>query len=133
MAVRRKRPRRPRDDGSVRATTLGALTGSGSSDLGAAAGVIRDKAAELAAGWSRQIPPAIGVRVSGNTAEISCAVGPAYPNEVAGVRHPTFGHEPWVTNQHRPFLGPAADAAGDKAMARYSKKVDGWLKKDGFR
>ena len=133
MAVRRKRPRRPRDDHSVRATTLGALSGRGGGDLGAAANIIASKAREIAAGWgSDQIPPAIGVTVSGNTAEISCQVGPAYPNEVAGVRHPTFGHDPWVTNQHRPFLDPAAEEASDAAMRRYANKIDGWCKKAGF-
>lgn len=132
MATRRKRPRRPRDDGSVRATTLGALTGSGGGDLGAAANIIADRARELAAGWSRRIPGAIGVEVAGNVATISCQVGPAYPNEVAGVRHPTFGHEPWVTNQHRPFLEPAAEEASDAAMKRYANKIDGWAKKAGF-
>jgi hypothetical protein len=132
MATRRKRPRRPRDDHSVRATTLGALTGRGGGDLGAAANIIAARAREIAAGWSRQIPGSIGVSVAGNTAEISCQVGPAYPNEVAGVRHPTFGHDPWVTNQHRPFLEPAAEEASDKAMARYAQKVDRWCKDAGF-
>ena len=131
---RRRRSSRGRGVGEfgVRTTTLGALTGRGGGDLGAAAAIIAAKARELAS-WSRQIPPAIGVRAHGNTAEISCQVGPAYPNEVAGVRHPTFGHEPWVTNEHRPFLGPAADAASDKAMARYAQKVDAMCKKAGFR
>lgn len=131
MAVRRKRPRRPRDDGSVRATTTGAL-GVPSGDLGAAAEIIADGARELAA-WSRKVPPNISVEVSGQTATISADAGPAYPNEVAGVRHPTFGHKPWVENQHRPFLGPAADARSDAAMQRYAKKIDGWCKDAGFR
>lgn len=133
MAVRRKRPRRPRDDGATRVTTLGALTGAGGGDLGAAAGIIAARAREIAAAWSRQVPAAISVSTGGNVAEISCQVGPAYPNEVAGVRHPTFGHDPWVTNQHRPFLEPAAEEASDKAMARYANKVDRWAKDAGFR
>jgi len=135
MAVRRKRPRKPRDDHSTRVTTLGALgmSGAAGGDLGAAADIIAGKARELASGWSRQVPGSIRVDVSGQTATISSQVGPAYPNEVAGVRHPTFGHEPWVTNQHRPFLGPAADAAGDQAMNRYAQKIDKWAKQAGFR
>jgi len=131
MAVHRKRPRRPRDDHSVRVTTAGAL-GVGSGDLAAAAQIIADGARELAA-WSKQIPPAISVEASASMATISCQVGPAYPNEVAGVRHPTFGHDPWVTNQHRPFLGPAADAKADAAMRRYAGKIDKWAKNAGFR
>jgi hypothetical protein len=117
-------------DFGSRVTTLGAVGGGG--DLGAAANIIADRARGLASGWSEQIPGAIGVEVSGKVATISCQVGPAYPNEVAGVRHPTFGHDPWVTNEHRPFLGPAADQASGKAMARYAKKIDGWARKAGF-
>jgi hypothetical protein len=119
----------------VRRTTLGAVGGG---DLGAAANIIADGARALAAAWSAQIPGAIEVRVHGNTAEISCAVGPAYPNEVAGVRHPVFGptaknpDPSWVTNQHRPFLGPAADAKAGAAMARYGKKLDRMLRQAGF-
>lgn len=134
MAVRRKRRRKPRDDHSTRVTTLGALgmSGAAGGDLGAAADIIADKARELA-GWSHRVPGSIRVDVSGQTATISSQVGPAYPNEVAGVRHPTFGHSPWKTNQHRPFLSPAADAAGDQAMNRYAQKIDKWAKQAGFR
>lgn len=134
MVVRRRRRRKPRDDHSTRITTLGALgmSGAAGGDLGAAADIIADKARELASGWSHQVPGSIRVEVSGDTATISSSVGPAYPNEVAGVRHPTFGHSPWKTNQHRPFLSPAADAAGDKAMTRYAQKIDRWAKQAGF-
>jgi hypothetical protein len=104
---------------------------SAGGDLGAAAGIVADQARELA-GWSRRIPADIRVEVHGNLATISSSVGPAYPNEIAGVRHPTFGHDPWVTNQHRPFLAPAADAGADKAMARYAQKIDGWARKAGY-
>lgn len=116
---------------TVRTTTTGAL--SGGPDLAAAAQIIADKAREIASAWSSQIPPAISVEVSGRVATISCQAGPAYPNEIEGVRHPVFGHrDAWVTNQHRPFLAPAADAASDKAMARYAQKIDGWARRAGF-
>jgi hypothetical protein len=116
---------------TTRVTTTGALGGGG--DLGAAAQVIADAAKAMAATWSVKIPPKIKVQVKGNVAVISCDAGPAYPNEVTGVRHPTFGHDPWTTNQHRPFLGPAADAAADPAMARYAKKIDRMCRAAGFR
>lgn len=121
---------------TVRTALTGALGGGG--DLGAAARIIADKAREIAGGWSSQIPPAISVEVSGNTAEISCQAPPAYPNEIEGVRHPVFARGPdhrdwtWVTNEFRPFLAPAADAASDAAMARYAQKIDGWARKAGY-
>jgi len=119
---------------TVRVAAAGALS-TGGGDLGAAAGIIADKARELAMPWSREIPPAIRVKVHGNVAEISCQVGPAYPNEIEGVRHPVFGNReiPWVTNEHRPFLAPAADASADAAMRRYADKIDGWARKAGYR
>jgi hypothetical protein len=122
---------------TVRTTTTGAL--SCGPDLAAAARIIADKARELAGAWSRQIPPAITVSVSGKVATIECQVGPAYPNEIEGVRHPVFAHGPdrrewtWVTNQYRPFLAPAADAASDAAMRRYADKIDGWARKAGYK
>lgn len=150
MAVHRKRTRTSRASGAakgvygrsykkwmssepnitIQRTTTGAL-GAGS-DLGAAARVIADRARELASAWSRQIPPAITVEVSGKVATISCDAPPAYPNEIEGVRHPTFGHDPWVTNQHRPFLGRAADEQAGAAMARYADKIDAMCRKAGF-
>jgi len=117
---------------ATRVTTTGALGGAGGGDLKAAAQIIADAAKALAS-WSVKIPPRIKVSVNGNTATISCDAGPAYPNEVAGVRHPTFGHEPWVTNDHRPFLGPAADAGADPAMRRYAQKVDRMCRAAGYR
>jgi hypothetical protein len=121
--------------GVSRVTTLGAVGGG---DLAAAANIIADAARDLAGAWSATIPGAIKVEVHGNTAIISCAAGPAYPNEVAGVRHPVFGptakrkDPPWVTNKHRPFLGPAADARAGAAMARYAQKIDKMCRKAGF-
>jgi hypothetical protein len=129
MAVRRKRSRAPRAVPGTRLTVLGAVGGG---ELGAAAEEIADGARALAAPWSQQIPPNISVVVTGNTAIISCDVGPAYPNEVPGVRHPTFGHDPWRTNEHRPFLGPAADARAGAAMAKYAQKIDRLCREAGF-
>jgi hypothetical protein len=56
-----------------------------------------------------------------------------YPNEVEGVFHPTYGHRPWVKNQYRPFLGPAADAKASDAMKRFAEKYDRLLAKAGFK
>ena len=133
---------------TVRTTTTGFL-GGGGDDLAAAAGIVADGARSLASAWSVQIPPNISVSVSGNVATISSDVGPAYPNEVAGVRHPVWGTEeeelraiakglghgrgwPWVRNQHRPFLAPAADSRADAAMQRYAQKVDKLARAAGF-
>ena len=104
-----------------------------------AAEIIADQARRNAGGWSARIPPSVKVSVSGRTAVISSDAPPAYPNEVAGVRHPVFGgpgtrrpRAPWVTNQHRPFLGPAADAKASDAMERWARKYDRLLAKAGF-
>jgi len=114
-------------------TTAGAVGGG---DLRAAAEEIAKGARELAA-WSKQIPPDITVAVAGNTATISCEVGPAYPNET-GSRHPVFARGPdpkawtWVAGNLRPFLGPAADARAGAAMARYAQKIDRMCRQAGF-
>jgi hypothetical protein len=113
------------------------------SDLGRrlreAAGIIADQARANAAGWSVRIPPSI--KVGGGETEIiiRSAAPPAYPNEVAGVRHPVFGgrgtkrpHAPWVLNQHRPFLAPAGDQKSDEAVAAFAKVIDDWAKERGF-
>ena len=108
--------------------------------LAEAAKVIADQAKENAAGWSARIPPSI--RVSGSYPEVTirASAPPAYPNEISGVRHPVFGgrgtrrpHAPWVTNEHRPFLGPAADEAADKAAEKFAVIIDDWALKAGFR
>jgi hypothetical protein len=105
-----------------------------------AAQVIADQARNNAAGWSARIPPSI--RVSGGYPEvfIRSAAPPAYPNEVPGVKHPVFGgrgtrrpHAPWVTNQHRPFLAPAADQRVNQAAEKFAVIVDDWAIKAGFR
>lgn len=119
----------------TRVTTTGAL---GNSDLSAAAKIIADRAKELAGAWSARIPEQIKTEVSGTTATVSCDAPPAYPNEIAGVRHPVFGpteknpDPAWVTNQHRPFLSAAADEQAGAAMARYAKKIDRMCRQAGF-
>lgn len=96
-----------------------------------AAQIIADQA-KVNAGWSRKIPPSIKVRGSANIS-ISSNAGPAYPNEIPGVRHPTYGHDPWVTNQHRPFLAPAGDEKADAAAEQFANVIDDWAKEHGFR
>lgn len=105
-----------------------------------AAKVIADQAKRNAAGWSKRIPPSI--RVSGAYPEvvIRSAAPPAYPNEIPGVRHPVFGGRgtdrpkaPWVTNEHRPFLAPAADEGANKALEKFAQLIDDWAIKAGFR
>ena len=104
----------------------------------AAALIIARQAQVNAAGWSVQIPPSIKVKASGNTAVISSGVGPSYPNEVPRVRHPVFGPTlkrpapPWVTNDYRPFLAPAADEMADAAAAEIGKVIDDIAHDDGF-
>lgn len=123
------------------ATAAGGGGGAGD-DLGRrlreAAEIIADKARENA-GWSARIPGSI--RVSGGSGGVSISTGspPAYPNEVAGVRHPVFGgpgtarpKAPWVTNQHRPFLAPAADSAGDEAAEAFAAVIDDWCHGRGY-
>ena len=117
--------------------------GDASGDLGRrlreAAEVIAEQA-RVNAGWSARIPPSI--KVSGGAGGVSIITGapPAYPNEIPGVRHPVFGgrgtrrpHAPWVTNQHRPFLGPAADERIDEAAEKFAQVIDDWCKETGFR
>lgn len=132
MAVHRKRPRRPYVPPTVsRVTTLGALGGGG--DLAAAAGIIADKARELASAWSAQTPGSISVDVAGNVATISADAPPARPAELR-LRHPLFGDRGhWYGPPGEPFLAPAADAAADPAMARYAQKIDGWARRAGYR
>lgn len=109
--------------------------GSAGSDLARrlreAAGIIADQA-RVNAGWSRKIPPSIKVSGGGAGVSISTNAGPAYPHEIPGVRHPTFGHKPW-TNQHRPFLAPAGDEKADAAAGKFAEVIDDWAKENGFK
>ena len=109
--------------------------------------IIAREAQRLAAVWSEQIPPSVKVKARGNTATISSGVGPSYPNEVIRVRHPVFGfghtgnawsathrpRPPWVTNEHRPFLVPAADAKADDATREIAKYIDDVCHELGFK
>jgi len=100
----------------------------------AAAVIIARSAQRCAARFSVQIPPAVLVQAGDDWADIFCQAPPAYPNEVAGVRHPVFGHrDRWVTNQHRPFLEPAAEASADKAAEEIAKGVDDLCHSLGFK
>lgn len=135
MAVHRRRTRRSRAPaaprlakGSYRAQL------AGGDDLGHAAQVIADEAARIARGNGMpQTADSISVEVNGSTATVYSDAPAAYPNEVAGVFHPTYGHRPWVANEHRPFLAPAADAKASDAMDRWAQKYERLLKEAGFK
>jgi hypothetical protein len=134
MAAHRRRPRR-KPAGPPRLTkgTYRADLAAGD-DLGQAAQVIADEARRIARGNGMpETAASISVEVSGTTATVYSDSPAAYPNEVAGVKHPTYGHRPWVLNQHRPFLGPAADAKAGDAMKRFAEKYDRLLAKAGFK
>jgi hypothetical protein len=105
----------------------------------AAAVIIANEAKRLAAIWSVQVPPSIRVSAAANSAVISSGVGPSYPNEVKRVRHPVFGgrgtsreNAPWVTNEYRPFLAPAAEAKAQAAAEEIAKTVDDLARQAGF-
>ena len=38
-----------------------------------------------------------------------------------------------MTNEHRPFLAPAADQSGDAALEKFTDIIDDWAIKAGFR
>lgn len=104
------------------------------SDLGAAAKVIAEEASRLARGHGLvETADAINVDSDETSATVWVETGAAYPNEVEGVRHPVFGHGPWVTNKHRPFLGPACDSKAGDALERYSQHLKGLIKEAGFK
>ena len=105
-----------------------------------AANVIAKQAQDNASGWSARIPGSI--KVSGSYPEviIRASAPPAYPNEVDGVRHPVFGGRgtrrpgaPWVRNQHRPFLAPAADQKGNEAAEKFAVIIEDWAVKLGYK
>jgi hypothetical protein len=99
-----------------------------------AALIIARSAQARAARWSVRIPPSVLVQAGEDWAVISAQAGPAYPNEVIRVRHPVFGHvDRWVLNEHRPFLGPAAEAGADAAAAEIAKGVDDYCHSLGFK
>lgn len=134
MAVHRRRSRR-KAAGPPRLAkgTYRGIAADGD-DLGAAAQLVADEAARIArANGMPETADSIQVEVSGTVATVYTDAPAAYPNEVAGVKHPTYGHRPWVLNQHRPFLGPAADAKASDAMERWAQKYDRLLAKAGFK
>ena len=104
----------------------------------AAAAQIANEARVLAGAWSVQIPPTMRVTATESTALISSGVGPSYPNEIIRVRHPVFesqerwGRTPWVTNEHRPFLAPAAESKADAAAAEIAKSIPDFCAGLGF-
>lgn len=136
--------RRGGGGGDAGALEGGAGGGGGGDDLDRrlreAAQVIADQAKTNAAGWSGRVPESI--KVSGGAGGVSIVSGapPSYPNEIAGVRHPVFGGRgtrrpkaPWVTNQHRPFLAPAADEKIDEAAEKFSAVIDDWCHERGYK
>ena len=98
-----------------------------------AADVIADDARRRAAVWSRKIPPSITVKTAGNVATITASAPNARPAELR-LRHPLFGNRRyWYGPPGSKFLGPAADAKADDAMTQFSKVIDDWCKRDGFK
>ena len=117
--------------------------GGAEGDLGRrlreAAEVIAEQARRNAAAWSARIPPSIKVGGGAGGVVISSDAPPAYPNEVAGVRHPVFGgpgtsrpKAPWRTNKYRPFLAPAADQRIDEAAEKFAQVIDDWAAEHGY-
>lgn len=131
--MRPRKRTRPGPRTVTQVVSLAALsTGGGDPDLRAAADLIATGAKTLA-GWSRKIPPSIGVTVSGNVATISADAPNARPAELR-IRHPLFGdREHWYGPPGHPFLAPAADAKADAALAKYANKIDRWAHAAGYR
>ena len=156
MAVRR-RPSRVKVTGHGRvsvgglrqvsgALRAGGLSGTAGADLSRRlkeAGEFVAVIARANAGWSSLVPGSVKVR-GGRSGVYIVAGGPkapaAYPNEVAGVKHPVFGgpgtsrpKAPWVTNEHRPFLAPAGDEGADGAAEIVARVCDDWAIENGVR
>jgi hypothetical protein len=69
--------------------------------------------------WSSRIPGSIRIAGTGDSAVVVAGGGsaPHAPVFEHGGRpgtfvHPVYGHQPWVPQQARPFLAPAAEASG---------------------
>jgi len=128
-----RRSRMPR---TTTVVTLAQLSFGGGGDefLAAAARVIAD-GARASAGWSRQIPPSIGVSAGDDVAIVAAGAPNARPAEY-GLAHPLFGDRRYwypASGELQPFLSPAAVACGDAAMAKYFGKVDVLAARAGFR
>ena len=103
------------------------------SRLGEAARVIADDARARAAVWSETIPPSITVDVTGKLATITASAPVARPAELR-LRHPLFGdRRHWYGPPGTKFLAPAADAKAGTALVIYSKVIDDWARRDGYR
>ena len=106
----------------------------------AAVKIIADMARAYSAAWSVRVPPSIRTYGSYPEKIIRASAPPAYPNEIPGVKHPVFGGRgtkrpkaPWVVNQHRPFLAPAADEGSDAAAAEFGNVIDDWAIALGYK
>lgn len=91
-----------------------------------AAKIIANQAKVISGRFSRRIPATIGISVRGMTASIG-AGGKLAPHagmfERPGARHPTFGHNPWVTQEYKPFLEEAAEEKVDAAMQQFADEI----------
>src|SRR5580765_3945750 len=83
------------------------------------------------AAWSSRIPATIKARRRARSVTVvaggeSAPHAPAYENKGRGgtFRHPVYGHDVWVQQQARPFLGPAAEADLEKGLAIIVAEVD---------
>jgi len=105
-----------------------------------AASIIADRAKEIAATFSKKIPPTI--KIAGGTGGLEITAGGpdgqvapnAYMFETKGARHMTFGHRdaPWHDQPYRPFLEEAAAQTIDKASEAYAKVIDDWTRELGW-
>jgi hypothetical protein len=120
----------PSDDSDARATAA--------RDLGVRLLEAGEFIASLARGyatWSSRVPASI--RVGGGQSGVVVRAGgarapAAYSNEIEGVQHPTFGHVPWVTNQFRPFMVPAAEDGAEEAALIVARVISDWAREYGF-
>ena len=95
------------------------------------AGEIVAEDARSRADWSEKIPPAIKVKVSGDTIKVVADAKKApnaKPIEHGGkggtFRHPVFGNrDVWVDQQARPFLRPALTANRELVVAAVKRAV----------
>lgn len=112
-------------------TAIGAGAG-GDLRLRQAAEIIGNRAIELAATWSKSVPPSIRLSVGKTEAIIAARAPAARPAELR-LMHPLFGdREHWYGPPGRPFLSPAANQSIDKAFEKYIEKINDWARADGF-
>lgn len=103
------------------------------------AGELIANTARTEASWSQRIPGTI--RVTGATPRtITIKAGGAdaphaYTFEAPDgkpVRHPTYGHNPWVEQMPRPFLRPAVESHTDEIAELIVLAIDRALLRSGF-